>query len=39
MAEADPNKKGESGKDLIRAVFGEDAIEKESIRRFTSPIQ
>jgi hypothetical protein len=26
MNESDPDRKGEAGKDLIRAVFGEDAI-------------
>jgi len=26
MAEADPERKAEAGKDLIRAVFGKDAI-------------
>ena len=26
MAEADPERKNEAGKDLIRAVFGKDAI-------------
>jgi hypothetical protein len=32
MAEADPQRKGEAGKDLIRAVFGEDAIAEDSVR-------
>jgi len=26
MAEADPARKGEAGKDLIRAIFGKDAV-------------
>ena len=32
MAEADPERKGEAGKDLIRAIFGNDAIAEDSIR-------
>ena len=32
MDEANPNKKREAGKDLIRAVFGEDAIAEDSVR-------
>ena len=32
MAEADPHRKGEAGKDLIRAVFGEGAIAEDSVR-------
>jgi hypothetical protein len=32
MAEGDPQKKGEAGKDLMRAVFGEDAIAEDSVR-------
>ena len=32
MAEADPSRKGEAGKDLIRAIFGKDAIAEDSIR-------
>src|ERR1700683_5453072 len=31
MAEADPERKGEAGKDLIRAIFGKDAIAEDSI--------
>jgi hypothetical protein len=31
MAEADPERKGEAGKDLIRAVFGKDALAEDSI--------
>jgi hypothetical protein len=31
MAEADPERKGEAGKDLIRAVFGKDAIAEDPI--------
>ena len=31
MSEADPERKGEAGKDLIRAVFGKDAIAEDSI--------
>jgi hypothetical protein len=26
MAESDPERKGQAGKDLIRAIFGKDAI-------------
>jgi hypothetical protein len=29
--EADPERKGEAGKDLIRAIFGKDAIAEDSI--------
>jgi hypothetical protein len=32
MSEADPKKKGEAGKDLIRAVFGEEAIAEDPVR-------
>ena len=32
MAEADPARKEEAGKDLIRAIFGTDAIAEDSIR-------
>jgi len=32
MSEADPERKGEAGKDLIRAIFGQDAIAEDSIR-------
>jgi hypothetical protein len=32
MSEADPASKGEAGKDLIRAIFGKDAIAENSIR-------
>jgi hypothetical protein len=31
MSEADPERKGEAGKDLIRAIFGKDAIAEDSI--------
>jgi hypothetical protein len=31
MSEADPARKGEAGKDLIRAIFGKDAIAEDSI--------
>jgi hypothetical protein len=31
MSEADPERKGEAGKDLIRAIFGEDSIAEGSI--------
>jgi hypothetical protein len=31
MAEADPARKGEAGKDLIRAIFGKDAIAEDPI--------
>jgi hypothetical protein len=31
MAEGDPAGKGEAGKDLIRAIFGKDAIAEDSI--------
>lgn len=32
MSEADPGRKEEAGKDLIRAIFGADAIAEGSIR-------
>jgi len=32
MSEADPQRKNEAGKDLIRAIFGKDAIAEDSIR-------
>ena len=32
LAQADPNSKDEAGKDLIRTIFGEDAIAEDSIR-------
>jgi hypothetical protein len=32
MSEADPGRKTEAGKDLIRAVFGTDALAEDSIR-------
>jgi hypothetical protein len=32
MSEANPEKKGEAGKDLVRAVFGEDAIAEDTVR-------
>lgn len=31
MSESDPERKGEAGKDLIRAVFGEDAIAEDPL--------
>jgi hypothetical protein len=31
MAEADPERKGEAGKDLITAIFGKNAIAEDSI--------
>lgn len=31
MAESDPNRKVEAGKDLIRAVFGKDALAEDTI--------
>jgi hypothetical protein len=31
LSEADPERKGDAGKDLIRAVFGTDAIAEDSI--------
>jgi len=31
LAEADPQRKNEAGKDLIRAVFGKDAIAEDSL--------
>jgi len=31
MAEADPARKDEAGKDLIRAIFGKDAIAEDPI--------
>src|SRR6266851_533946 len=31
VSEADPARKGEAGKDLIRAIFGKDAIAEDSI--------
>jgi len=31
MSEADPARKGEAGKDLIRAIFGKEAIAEDSI--------
>jgi hypothetical protein len=32
MSEGDPKRKGEAGKDLIRAIFGKDALAEDSIR-------
>jgi len=32
LAENDPTRKNEAGKDLIRAIFGKDAIAEDSIR-------
>jgi hypothetical protein len=31
VAENDPSRKNEAGKDLIRTIFGEDAIAEDSI--------
>jgi hypothetical protein len=31
MAENDPQRKNEAGKDLIRAIFGKDAIAEDSV--------
>jgi len=31
ISEADPARKGDAGKDLIRAIFGKDAIAEDSI--------
>jgi hypothetical protein len=31
MSESDPERKGEAGKDLIRAIFGNDATAEDSI--------
>jgi hypothetical protein len=31
MTEANPKRKGEAGKDLIRAIFGKDALAEDSI--------
>ena len=31
LSEADPGRKGEAGKDLIRAIFGKDSIAEDSI--------
>lgn len=31
IAEADPERKNEAGKDLIRAVFGKDAIAEDPL--------
>ncbi len=32
LAESDPARKNEAGKDLIRAIFGKDAIAEDSVR-------
>jgi hypothetical protein len=32
MAEADHGRKGDAGKDLIRAIFGTDDIAEDSVR-------
>ena len=32
MTESDPARKGEAGKDLIRAIFGKDAIAEDPVR-------
>jgi hypothetical protein len=31
MAEADPARKSEAGKDLIRAIFGKDAVAEDPL--------
>lgn len=31
MSEADPKRKGEAGKDLIRAIFGKEALADDSV--------
>jgi hypothetical protein len=31
LSEADPERKGEAGKDLVRAIFGKDAIAEDLI--------
>jgi hypothetical protein len=31
MSESDPERKGQAGKDLIRAIFGKDSIAEDSI--------
>lgn len=31
MSEADPDRKGEAGEDLIRAIFGKNSIAEDSI--------
>ena len=31
MSESDPDRKGEAGKDLVRAIFGKDAIAEDLI--------
>jgi hypothetical protein len=32
MSETDPQRKGEAGKDLIRAIFGAEAIAEDPVR-------
>jgi hypothetical protein len=32
LSESNPERKGEAGKDLIKAIFGKDAIAEDSIR-------
>ena len=32
LSESDPERKNEAGRDLIRAVFGKDAIAEDSLR-------
>ncbi len=32
MSEADPKRKGDAGKDLIRAIFGKDALAEDPVR-------
>jgi hypothetical protein len=32
LGESDPARKNEAGKDLIRAIFGKDAIAEDSVR-------
>src|ERR1039457_1817169 len=36
MSEADPERKGEAGKDLIRAIFGKDAIAEDPTLQFSA---
>jgi len=31
MSEADPERKGKAGKDLVRAIFGQDALAEDPI--------
>ena len=36
LDEAEPERKNEAGRDLIRAIFGKDSIAEDSIRRSSS---